>query len=96
MDSQPNIVKVLVCQNRTCKKDGAAKVLEAFQASGVEVVKCGCLGMCGSGPIAIVRDSQDWFYWRLKPKKVKLIVAQHLQNDEPIQEFLHPKVHKVT
>jgi len=46
--------RVLVCQNRTCRKQGAAKVLAAFEKlspSEVEVVASSCLGQCGNGPM---------------------------------------------
>ncbi|MBN3884678.1 MAG: (2Fe-2S) ferredoxin domain-containing protein [Nostoc sp. JL34] len=52
--SSPKCVRV--CQNRTCKKQGAVKVLAAFIAlpiPGVTVTASSCLGQCGNGPMVI-------------------------------------------
>lgn len=58
MVKSPNpLRKILVCQNRTCHKQGAAAVLKAFQsplAKDVAVIGSGCLGECGNGPIVLV------------------------------------------
>ncbi|WP_017319398.1 (2Fe-2S) ferredoxin domain-containing protein [Mastigocladopsis repens] len=72
---------VRVCQNRTCRKQGAAKVLAAFEAqavSGVTVTGCGCLGQCGNGPMVLVLPERVW-YSRVHPKEVPLVVEQHLR-----------------
>jgi (2Fe-2S) ferredoxin len=97
MSKSGQIVKqVLVCQNRTCKRDGAAAILAAFQVGDrgdYEVSGCGCLGLCGSGPIAIIQTENDyWHYWRLKSKQVQFIVNQHLQNGQPVVALLHPRM----
>jgi len=55
---------VLVCQNRTCRKQGSAKVLAAFQqnpVADIEVSGCGCLGQCGNGPIVLVLPEKAWY-----------------------------------
>jgi (2Fe-2S) ferredoxin len=72
---------VRVCQNRACRKQGAAKVLAAFEAqlvSGVTVSGCGCLGQCGNGPIVLVLPERIW-YCGVRPNEVPLLVEQHLQ-----------------
>ena len=49
--------KVLVCQNTTCKQQGAQKVLAAFERcvpEEVMVEASGCMGQCGNGPMVIV------------------------------------------
>ncbi len=56
---------ILICQNRTCKKQGAAKVLAAFRThSSAEITYegCGCLGNCGNGPIVFVLPARIWYY----------------------------------
>jgi (2Fe-2S) ferredoxin len=70
---------VRVCHNRTCKKQGAAAVLAAFQAVSipdVTVMPSGCLGQCGNGPMVLVLPETAW-YCRVKPQSVPLIVGQH-------------------
>ncbi|AFY74644.1 ferredoxin [Synechococcus sp. PCC 7502] len=87
--------EVLVCQHRTCFKDGAAKVLQRFKlepVDGVMVIGCGCLGLCGSGPIVLVADQQV-YYWHVKPQDVPVIVKQHLRGGKVIKSMLHKRLH---
>jgi (2Fe-2S) ferredoxin len=73
---------IRVCQNRTCRKQGAAKVLAAFEARlvpGVTVSGCGCLGQCGNGPIVLILPERIW-YRGVRPNEVPLLVEQHLQS----------------
>ena len=68
--------KVLVCQNRSCRKAGAKEVLAALEtlaAEQVAVVACGCLGHCGSGPMALLLPEETW-YDHLHPEDVEDIV----------------------
>jgi NADH:ubiquinone oxidoreductase subunit E len=56
--------RVLVCQNRTCRKQNAAKVLTTFQqlsGAEVEVVASSCLGQCGNGPMVLVLPEEVWY-----------------------------------
>ncbi len=88
--------QVFVCQHRTCTKDGAAKVLAAFQqqqVANVTVEACGCLGMCGSGPMVVVAPEQV-YYWHVTPKKVAQIIELHLIGNTPIPEMMHPRLHQ--
>lgn len=66
----PNKVKIIVCtKGKTCKKRGAKKVLNALEDAvdeyGLEdkicLKKSECLGKCGRGPVAKVKDSGDFF-----------------------------------
>ncbi|MEC4865056.1 MAG: (2Fe-2S) ferredoxin domain-containing protein [Jaaginema sp. PMC 1078.18] len=71
---------ILVCQNRTCRKQGSGKVLTALQqnpTANVEVRGCGCLGQCGSGPIVLVLPEKVW-YRGVKPGEVQAVVAENL------------------
>ncbi|MGB3493993.1 MAG: (2Fe-2S) ferredoxin domain-containing protein [Elainellaceae cyanobacterium] len=72
----------LVCQNRTCRKQGSAKVLAALRSlapESVEVVATGCLGQCGSGPVVLVLPQESW-YRGVSPKTAAKILAK-LQQD---------------
>ncbi|TYQ25734.1 (2Fe-2S) ferredoxin domain-containing protein [Pseudanabaena sp. UWO311] len=94
MDSFP-IRQVLVCQHRTCTKDGAAKVLTTFQQlkiANVSVEACGCLGLCGSGPIVVVLPD-NVYYWRVTQKKAQAIIATHLLGNLEIPSMMHPRLH---
>lgn len=72
--------RLLVCQNRTCRKQGAVKVLAAFESSEVpeiEVEKSGCLGQCGNGPMVLVLPEQVW-YSHVHPDRVAVVVEKYL------------------
>lgn len=70
---------VLVCQNRSCRKAGATKVLATFQSRltlSPIVQGCGCLGQCGNGPTVLVLPDQVWYY-KVHPGQVAAIVERH-------------------
>jgi NADH:ubiquinone oxidoreductase subunit E len=73
----PDPTCVLICQNRTCKKQGAAEVLATFRALVTPAIAyegCGCLGNCGNGPIVLVLPARIWYY-RVQPQDVSTILA---------------------
>ncbi|MEL7035703.1 MAG: (2Fe-2S) ferredoxin domain-containing protein [Cyanobacteria bacterium J06592_8] len=85
--------KVLVCQNRTCRKQGSAQVLAAFQAEpvpDVSIEATGCLGQCGNGPMVIILPEEVW-YDRIQADEVTLIVEHHLLGGEPVQALRYAK-----
>ena len=95
LDDSP-IRKVLVCQHRTCSKDGAAQVLATLQQKkiiNVSVEACGCLGLCGSGPIVVVLPD-NVYYWHVTPKKAQAIIETHLLGDVAIPSMMHPRLHQ--
>ncbi|MDX2242642.1 MAG: (2Fe-2S) ferredoxin domain-containing protein [Leptolyngbyaceae cyanobacterium bins.302] len=86
---------VLVCQNRSCKKQGAIAVLQSLQAlnlRGWQVVASPCMGQCGSGPMVRVLPEDVW-YWRVRPEEVATIAQRHLIGGHPVREMLYPVVH---
>jgi (2Fe-2S) ferredoxin len=86
---------VLVCQNRTCRKQGGEKVLAAFEAHsvvGVKVVGSGCLGQCGMGPMVRVIPDEVW-YCRVRPDEVSALVERHLKGGKAIAAMLYRKFH---
>ena len=87
--------QVLVCQHRTCTKDGAAAVLATFQQvaiADVTVAACGCLGLCGSGPMVVILPD-NIYYWQVTPQKAQKIIETHLLGNEQIPRFMHPRLH---
>lgn len=87
--------RVLVCQNRTCRKQGAAKVLAAFQqlsTSEVAVVASGCLGQCGSGPMVLVMPEEVW-YCGICAEEVASVTERHLRGGELVKALLYRKFH---
>jgi (2Fe-2S) ferredoxin len=86
---------VRVCQNRTCKKQGAVKVLAAFKAlpvSDVMIVASSCLGQCGNGPMVLILPDFVW-YCGVRPSEVPLIVEQHLLGDRKVTQMLYHRFH---
>jgi (2Fe-2S) ferredoxin len=86
---------VRVCQNRACKKQGAAKVLAAFKASvvpGVTVTATGCLGQCGNGPMVLVLPDRVW-YSGVRPSEVPMVVEQHLLGGQEVEKMLYSRFH---
>lgn len=85
--------QVLVCQHRTCGKDGAAQVLATLQQQNIANVSiCGCLGLCGSGPIVVVLPD-NVYYWHVTPKKAQAIIEMHLIGNVEIRSMMHPRLH---
>ncbi|WP_421655196.1 (2Fe-2S) ferredoxin domain-containing protein [Leptothermofonsia sp. ETS-13] len=85
---------VLVCQNRTCLKQGAA-VLAAFQAEPIAdyvVLGTGCMGQCGSGPMVRIVPEEIW-YSQVLPEEVPSIIQHHLLEGKPVKAMLYPKFH---
>ncbi len=72
----PDPACVLICQNRTCRKQGAAAILTAFRAvdrPDLTCDGCGCLGNCGNGPVILVLPARIWYY-RVQPQDVSIIL----------------------
>jgi (2Fe-2S) ferredoxin len=91
--------EVLVCQYRTCKKDGSEIILNIFQqqaiankSMNISVKPCGCLGLCGSGPMVVIMPD-NLYYWRVTPTKAQEIIDSHLINNSPATHLLHPRLH---
>ena len=71
---------LLVCQSRTCRKQGSAKVLanfHKFDMPNITVKKSGCLGKCGNGPMILVLPEEVW-YGHIKPQNIAVIMEQYL------------------
>ena len=70
--------RLLVCQNRTCRKQGSARVLAAFQEfdmTNIAIEKSGCLGKCGNGPMVLVLPEEVW-YSRVYPQQISIILEE--------------------
>jgi (2Fe-2S) ferredoxin len=87
--------KVLICQHRTCTKDGASQVIVTFQdnpISNVTIESSGCLGLCGSGPIVVVLPD-NVYYWHITPQKAQEIITTHIIGNTKISSMMHPRLH---
>lgn len=96
METLESLRQVLVCQNRTCRKQGATKVLAAFKklsGSEVEVVASSCLGQCGNGPMVLVMPEKVW-YSRVSAEEVAAVIDRHLRGGKPVEAMLYRKFHR--
>lgn len=87
---------VRICLSRTCCKQGAKLVLAAFEASivpGITVMRSGCLGQCGNGPMVLVLPDMVW-YCGVLPSQVPLVIKQHLLGGEKVKQMLYRRFHK--
>lgn len=91
--SSPRCVQV--CQNRTCKKQGAVQVLAALAAlpiPGVTITASSCLGQCGNGPMVLILPDMVW-YSGVQPDKVSLLVEDHLLGGQRVIQMLYYRFH---
>ncbi len=76
--NENNYKTVLICHNRSCKKQGSEQVLSAFlnfTLPEVNIQKSSCLGKCGNGPMVLILPEEKW-YKGVTPQKVKLIIEK--------------------
>lgn len=95
IDISESSKQVLVCQSRSCRKQGAAMVLAALESlpvTEVTVTASGCLAQCGNGPIVLVMPEQTW-YSRVQASEVPAVIERHLRGGVPVQSMLYPKYH---
>ena len=86
---------VQICQHRTCRKQGAAKILSAFNSQSVPnvtVKACGCLGQCGNGPMVLMLPDMVW-YCGVLPEEVPILVEKHLLGGERVHNMLYHRFH---
>lgn len=79
--------QILVCQNRTCRKQGSSKILSLFEEVSVPnviVQGTGCLGQCGNGPIVVILPEKVC-YSHLHPDEVSAIVQQLLRDGQSVE-----------
>jgi (2Fe-2S) ferredoxin len=88
---------VMVCQHRSCARNGSEQTLAAFQrhqSDHLMVQGCECQGQCGSGPTVRVMPDSTW-YCRVQPTEVDTIVEKHCtQGGQPVESLLNPRLHQ--
>lgn len=87
--------RLLICQNRTCRRQGSADVLAMFRAhtlNDLDIEGSGCLGQCGNGPMVLVLPEEVW-YDRVCAAEVPAVVEQHLRGGQPVRAMLYRKFH---
>jgi len=94
-------IRITVCQNRICRRDGSPLVYEAFEAAlkgqaNIELMASGCLGQCGGGPnvcIDIPGEPLFWYSLRDALDCIPIIIAQHLGEGKPVWQLLSTAKH---
>lgn len=72
------------------------KALEEHQVEDVEVIKTGCFGFCGQGPIVKVQPD-DLFYVQVQPEDVSELIESHVKRGEALERLLYvdPKTKQI-
>lgn len=87
--------QVLVCAGTGCTIGNSGELIEEFEKEiksmgldrEIEVLRTGCLGLCGAGPnISIYPD--NIIYKGVKKEDVKEIVMEHLYKGRPVQRLM--------
>lgn len=87
--------QVLVCAGTGCIIGNSGELIEEFEKEiksmgldrEIEVLRTGCLGLCGAGPnISIYPD--NIIYKGVKKEDVKDIVMEHLYKGRPVQRLM--------
>jgi len=90
-----NARKILVCAGTGCISSDSEKIIKNLeilikhhgQDENVKVVKTGCFGFCGQGPVVKV-EPDNVFYVKVSPKDAKDIVEQHIIGGELVERIL--------
>ncbi len=87
--------QVLVCAGTGCTIGNSGALIEEFEKEiksmgldkEIEVLRTGCLGLCGAGPnISIYPD--NIIYKGVKKEDVKEIVQEHLYKGRPVERLM--------
>ena len=76
---------VLICQHRTCRKQGAATVFTVFREAvspNIQVNEVKCFGQCGNGPMVLILPDIVW-YRGVHPSDVPALVKHHFKSNDP-------------
>ncbi|HKR02165.1 MAG TPA: (2Fe-2S) ferredoxin domain-containing protein [Pyrinomonadaceae bacterium] len=84
---------VLVCQHKTCRKQGAKASSRALKqalkestlAGHVMITKVKCLDQCGRGPVWAVYPDGVW-YGGVDEESARRIVTEHLEKGRAVEE----------
>ena len=95
--SGPKEIRITVhmgtCGIAAGARDIMAELSEQLAGAGVENVtlhQSGCLGLCDQEPMLTFSDKSglDYLYVRLNREKAREIVASHVLEGKPVQEYI--------
>ena len=93
-----NGYRLQVCVGGGCIASGALAVIDRLKkelsrrksTSGIQIVKCGCLGPCALGPVVVVHP-EGVLYRQVTPDDVPCIVSEHLVQGRVVERLLPRK-----
>ncbi|MFW5894452.1 MAG: NADH-ubiquinone oxidoreductase-F iron-sulfur binding region domain-containing protein [Bacillota bacterium] len=91
-------LKLYVCAGTSCVSSKSIEIADALNTEverkglsvDVKVVKTGCFGFCGQGPIIEIEPDKVT-YVKVKPSDVKEIVGSHLVNRQIVERLTYDK-----
>lgn len=95
-EDKDEVIRVVVGMATCGIAAGARPVMMAFMEESnrrklhnVHITQTGCIGMCRLEPMAdvILPGKEKVTYVRLTPEKVRRIVAEHIVNGQPVNEY---------
>lgn len=86
---------VLICNGSTCMRKGGEEVTQAIRNeitkheldAQVHTTRTRCNGRCKDGCVVVVYPEADW-YFEMDEQRAKEMVVSHLQNDQPVKEWI--------
>jgi len=86
---------ILVCCGGGCVSSGSAAVRDALReriaAAGLaeshRVVEVGCMGLCGLGPLVVIRP-EGTLYCQVEPEDATRIVSEHFLEGRVVEDLL--------
>ena len=86
---------VLVCGGTGCTSNHSGEVVEALEEQlgkhgledDVKIIQTGCQGLCAKGPVVVVHPGAV-YYEEVNPKKVEVIVDEHIIGGVPADDYL--------
>lgn len=87
---------IMVCGGTGCVSAQAEEIIDSLKAelkthgydNEIKVVKTGCFGFCGQGPIIKIHP-ENVFYVKVKPEDAAEIVAEHIVKGRRIERLLY-------
>lgn len=87
---------IMVCGGTGCVSAESEVIIDALKAAlkehgydnEIKVVKTGCFGFCGQGPIVKIHP-ENVFYVKVKPEDAGEIVAEHIVKGRRVERLLY-------
>ncbi|MBW2591672.1 MAG: FAD-dependent oxidoreductase [Deltaproteobacteria bacterium] len=86
----------MICSGTSCQASDSLmlrdRLVEALSKKNirdkVHIVETGCMGFCAVGPLMRI-EPHDYFYQKLTPEDIPLIVDEHFLNNRPVKQLMY-------